>query len=157
MAKRTTDQWLDEYGEYHKNKVNKLIHWLCVPLIMASILALLWELPTPTVFHQVPYLNWSTLVIAGSLLFYVRLSLSLATGMALISVAVVVGVVLIQSLNILPVWKLALGIFVVAWIGQAIGHWIEGKKPSFFNDLTFLLIGPIWLLSAVYRRVGISY
>ena len=48
-------------------------------------------------------------------------------------------------------------IFVVAWIGQFIGHKIEGKKPSFFEDLQFLLIGPMWLLADLYRRAGISY
>jgi len=51
----------------------------------------------------------------------------------------------------------AIVVFVVAWIGQFIGHKIEGRKPSFFEDLKFLLVGPAWLLSFVYRRLGIAY
>ncbi len=56
-----------------------------------------------------------------------------------------------------PVWRSALVVFVVAWIGQFIGHKIEGKKPSFLQDLQFLLIGPVWLLGFIYRNLGIRY
>ena len=48
-------------------------------------------------------------------------------------------------------------IFVVAWIGQFVGHSIEGTRPSFFKDVQFLLIGPVWLMSHVYRRLGLAY
>jgi len=51
----------------------------------------------------------------------------------------------------------SLGIFVIAWIGQFIGHKIEGKKPSFLEDLQFLLIGPAWLLHFIYKKLGIVY
>jgi uncharacterized membrane protein YGL010W len=54
-------------------------------------------------------------------------------------------------------WVTSLVIFVAAWIGQFIGHAIEGKRPSFFKDLQFLLIGPLWLLAAAYRRLGLRY
>ena len=56
-----------------------------------------------------------------------------------------------------PLWQSCLAIFVVAWIGQFIGHAIEGRRPSFFKDLQFLLIGPIWLLAFVYRSIGLRY
>ena len=46
---------------------------------------------------------------------------------------------------------------MLAWIGQFIGHKIEGEKPSFFEDLQFLLIGPAWLLGAIYQKLGIRY
>jgi uncharacterized membrane protein YGL010W len=51
----------------------------------------------------------------------------------------------------------ALIIFVVAWIGQFIGHKIEGKKPSFLQDVQYLLIGPAWLLHFIFKKVGIGY
>ena len=56
-----------------------------------------------------------------------------------------------------PLWQICLVIFVVAWIGQFIGHALEGRRPSFFKDLQFLLIGPLWLLGFVYRRLGLRY
>jgi uncharacterized membrane protein YGL010W len=46
-----------------------------------------------------------------------------------------------------------LAVFAIAWLGQFIGHKVEGAKPSFFKDLQFLLIGPLWLLSYVYQRL----
>jgi uncharacterized membrane protein YGL010W len=56
-----------------------------------------------------------------------------------------------------PLWLTSLAIFVVAWIGQFIGHHIEGKRPSFFKDVQFLMIGPLWLMAAAYRRAGLRY
>ncbi|MEJ1960555.1 MAG: Mpo1-like protein [Gammaproteobacteria bacterium] len=56
-----------------------------------------------------------------------------------------------------PVSTTSLAIFVTAWIGQFIGHALEGKQPSFFKDVQFLLIGPLWLVAALYRRLGIHY
>ena len=56
-----------------------------------------------------------------------------------------------------PLWQSCLAIFVVAWIGQFVGHAVEGRRPSFFKDLQFLLIGPLWLLSFAYRRLGLRY
>ena len=157
MSRKTADQWFAEYGECHQNRTNKLIHWICVPMIAASLLALLWEIPTPEVMRQVPYLNWSTLTIAVSLIFYFSLSVPLALGMFVFSASVVGGIILFQQRAAMPLWQLAIALFVLAWIGQAVGHLIEGKKPSFFADLTYLLIGPIWLLSSCYRRIGIPY
>jgi uncharacterized membrane protein YGL010W len=57
----------------------------------------------------------------------------------------------------LPVWQTSLGLFVLAWIGQFIGHKIEGKKPSFFKDVVFLLIGPAWLMHFIYKKLDIAY
>jgi uncharacterized membrane protein YGL010W len=56
-----------------------------------------------------------------------------------------------------PVWKTSAALFVVAWVGQFIGHHVEGRKPSFFKDVQFLLIGPAWLLHFIYRRFDVRY
>ena len=56
-----------------------------------------------------------------------------------------------------PLWQTCVAIFVVAWVGQFIGHAVEGKRPSFFKDLLFLLVGPLWLLAFVYRALGVPY
>ena len=57
----------------------------------------------------------------------------------------------------MPLWQFALIVFVVAWIGQFWGHKVEGKKPSFFKDVQFLLIGPAWLMHFIYRKMGLSW
>ena len=74
-------------------------------------------------------------------------------------VAFVALLALTRALAMLPfpLWVTSLAIFLIAWIGQFIGHVIEGRQPSFFKDLQFLLIGPLWLLAAAYRRLSVSY
>ncbi len=149
---KTVQHWFDEYAASHKNPVNKAIHWVCIPLIVLSLLGLLWPLQSP--FFD---LNWGIVAIALALGYYASLSLRLAFGAALLSLGLVAGVLALDALAIAPLWFVSLVIFVSAWIGQFIGHEIEGKKPSFFKDLQFLLIGPLWLLGHLYRRLGIRY
>ncbi|TGE15402.1 Mpo1 family 2-hydroxy fatty acid dioxygenase [Hymenobacter elongatus] len=149
---------LDEYGESHQNPTNKLVHWICVPLIMFSLLGLLWSVPMPEAIRQLsPWLNVATIVMALAVVYYLRLSVPLALGMVLISVLMALGLYHLDTRAPLPLWQLSLLIFVLAWAGQFWGHKVEGKKPSFLKDLQFLLIGPLWLLHFVYRSLGWRY
>jgi uncharacterized membrane protein YGL010W len=156
--KKSADQWFAEYGESHHNPANELIHWICIPAIMLSVLGLLWSIPMPASWGRLSdYLNVATLFIVASLVFYFRLSPPLAAGMLTITVVFLGLIIGYGRAGWSPVWAAALAIFVVAWILQFVGHKIEGKKPAFFQDLQFLLIGPLWLLGFIYRRVGIPY
>ncbi|MFO7562347.1 MAG: Mpo1-like protein [Enhygromyxa sp.] len=150
---RSAQEWLDAYGESHQNPTNKKIHWVCIPWIMISVLGLLASIPSP---FASPWLSWPIAVVVLAIGYYALISIPLAIGMTLISAAMLVVVHLLAGLPA-PLWISSLVIFVVAWIFQFIGHKIEGKKPSFFEDLQFLLIGPMWLLAAIYRRVGLGY
>jgi uncharacterized membrane protein YGL010W len=95
--------------------------------------------------------------VFAALVYYGMLSLPLALG------ALPVFLLMLWSIDSLgraawaPVWLVCTAVFVLAWIGQFIGHAIEGKRPSFFKDVQFLLIGPLWLLADIYRRLGIRY
>ena len=154
---RTVTAWLDEYGASHQDPTNKLLHWLCVPPIVLSVMGFLWSLPVPAAFATAsPWLNWATLACAAALIYYLVLSPALAAG---ILVAFLALLALTRSLAELPwpLWLTSLAIFVIAWTGQFVGHAIEGKRPSFFKDLQFLLIGPLWLLAAAYRRISLPY
>lgn len=154
---KTVDAWLSEYGESHQNAANKLLHWICVPIIVVSLVGLLWSLPVPEPFRTVsPLLNWGTLLLLAGVLYYFAMSWSLALGMTLFVAAVILSIVGLEQLP-WSLWAVCLALFVVAWIGQFIGHHYEGRRPSFFKDLQFLLIGPLWLLSFVYRKLRIPY
>ena len=149
---------LNEYGENHQNPVNKAFHWICVPLIMFSLIGILMS--APFFVSKTQWLNWGSVVLIGALVYYLRLSISMFIGFALIAFLLLTGNwTLFTKLNFdsgqLVLWSL--GIFVAAWIGQFIGHKIEGKKPSFFKDVQFLLIGPAWLLHFIYSSVGIKF
>lgn len=145
---KTLDQWLVEYSVSHQNPTNKKIHNICVPLIMFSVLGLIWCIPTPAVFDFSMLMNWSILFSAICMVFY--FSLGMTTGLLMLSVLVpmLIGVYVIDHLGFSVLW-ISVFIFIVSWVGQFIGHKIEGKKPSFFQDIQFLLIGPLW----VFRKV----
>ncbi len=154
---RTAQDWLDTYGESHQHPSNKLLHWICVPVIVISLIGMLAAIPMPPAVAAIsPLLHWGMPFLALAMAYYVVLSPSLALGMVLPVAATLLAV---QALDVLPVplFHSSLGLFVLAWIGQFVGHQIEGKKPSFFQDLQFLLIGPLWILAAVYRRAGWPY
>lgn len=149
---KNLDQWLSEYGESHQNVTNKNIHRVCVPLIMMSLLGLMGEIPTPEVLGQYQ-LNFSHSFVILAMAFYLSLSLTFSGLMV-----VVVGPMLVinhfvqmnlASSHVLILW---ITVFVLAWIGQFVGHKIEGKKPSFFQDLAFLLIGPLWIVAPLFSK-----
>ncbi|MBS0661856.1 MAG: DUF962 domain-containing protein [Verrucomicrobia bacterium] len=158
MSKKPADQWFAEYGESHQHATNELIHWICVPTIFFCVLGFIWSIPTgATLAARLPWFDWSLVAIAVAAGFYVRLSWSLAIGLLGFMAACRLGLSVLGERAPWPVWQVCLVLFVVAWIGQFIGHHVEGKKPSFFQDLAFLLIGPAWLLSHVYRKLGLRY
>ena len=139
-------EWNAEYAIYHKNRTNKLIHWVCIPLIMFSLFGLL----------SILSFQFMSVFIVLALLYYLKLSKSLALGMLLISLFFVSIIDLISFTDKQSSIILYSTIFIVAWIGQFLGHKIEGKKPAFFKDLQFLLIGPLWLLSFIYNKLNIK-
>src|SRR3954470_10811801 len=72
---RTVEQWLSEYGESHQNPINKRLHWICVPIIVLSLVGLLWSLPVPNAFGEIsPLLNWGTLLLLAGVLYYFSMS-----------------------------------------------------------------------------------
>ena len=149
---KTINDWLEEYGSSHRNHTNKLIHWICVPAIFFSIVGFLYAVPIP--FIRGTSITLAHVILLLVIVYYTRLSASLAAGMLIIGVICLWLWDWLSDTGIV-IWQLALGIFVLAWVGQFIGHKIEGRKPSFFKDLQFLLIGPAWLLSFIYRKAGI--
>jgi uncharacterized membrane protein YGL010W len=135
-----------------------------VPLIVFSLLGLVWSIPFPhlTFLGQYSrYVNWATFLILFSIIYYFRLSPALAVAMLLVIFVFAAIIVTLEKLHNEQgwpaMWQVCLAIFFLSWIGQFIGHKIEGKKPSFLDDLRFLLIGPIWLWHFIFKRLGIPY
>lgn len=151
---RTFDQWMDEYGVSHRNPTNQLVHKICVPLIMLTVIGFLWSIPTPELFSSVTYLNWATIFIVGCLAFYLSLNFVMFLGMLVQTVVMCVICVKLDEAGILLTFSVA--VFVLSWIAQFWGHKVEGKKPSFLQDLVFLLIGPLWVTRFFYKKIGIN-
>jgi len=162
-AKREIDVLLDQYGESHQNSTNKLIHWICVPLIVFSLLGLVWAIPFPQLEFLGAYngfVNWASFLIAFAVYYYYRLSPVMSYFMLLFVFAASYGIVQLeywQAAGGPALWLTCLVIFVLAWVGQFIGHKVEGKKPSFLDDVKFLLIGPLWLLRFICQKMKVKY
>ena len=155
---KSINEWLDAYGESHKNPVNKKIHWICVPAIMFSITGLFFSIPQgnfPSVYGAIQ-INWGFILIGIVITYYLKFSVTMAVGMTIISILLVLGNYALELYLPFALWKISTLIFLFAWIGQFIGHKIEGKKPSFFQDIQFLLIGPAWILSFIFKKFGIK-
>jgi len=163
VPQRPVDVLFDQYSENHQNPTNKLIHWICVPLIVFSLVGLAWAIPFPYLKFMGSYngyFNWASFLIAFSVYYYYKLSPILSYIMLLVVMLFVYLITLLagwQHNGGLALWAVCVAIFVIAWIGQFIGHKIEGKKPSFLTDLKFLLIGPIWLLHFIFKKFSIRY
>lgn len=144
LATSRVHQLIATYAESHQHPTNEVVHFVCVPAIMFSLLGMLWSL-SPAV---------ALAIVLGSLVYYFVLSVPLALGMLLLSVAMVWLLTEVPQAHLLAT---SVAVFVLAWIGQFIGHKIEGKKPAFFDDVRFLLIGPLFVLGFLYRRLRIAY
>ncbi len=143
QAARKVDRLLAHYGESHRNPRNEVIHFVAIPLIMLSLLGLLYAA------HP-----WAAYAfVAASLVYYARLSLVFLAAMAAVSA---LALLLVQAMGewVLP---MSVAIFVAAWIAQFVGHRIEGKKPSFFEDLQYLWVGPLFVLSKLFARLGVRW
>lgn len=152
---RTIHQWLSEYGESHQNATNKTIHWICVPAIFFSIVGLLYSIKLPFVIAGIQA-NVALLVLALVTLYYFSLSRTLWIGMLLFGLACLLVCHFVERSGLISLWAFSLIIFAAAWIGQFYGHKVEGKKPSFLKDIQFLMIGPAWLMSFIYRKLGVK-
>ncbi|MFK8010952.1 MAG: DUF962 domain-containing protein [Marinicellaceae bacterium] len=138
-------QLLDEYAISHQNKTNKNIHYFAVPVIFWSITAMLWVV-------KIPQFENLAIVATGLMsIYYLSKDIKIAIQMIIFSILCLVINAVLEKQG-LPLLYLAIGLFVMAWVFQFIGHKIEGKKPSFFKDLQFLLIGPAWIVQEFFSK-----
>lgn len=154
--RREVDRWLGNYSEDHRNPTNIMIHWICVPLILWTVIALLWVVPVPAMLGRAGL--WAAVAMFAAVSFYLRLSRAL--GLAMFVAFVVLGLIteaLYRLLGPTALMWLAIGVFIIAWVAQFVGHKIEGKRPSFLTDLAYLLIGPAWIVAKIMRRLRIAY
>lgn len=143
VSPRKVDQLLAHYEESHRNPTNEVIHYVAIPLIMLSLVGLLFAL------H--PWVAYA--FILASMVYYARLSAVFLLTMAVLS-AIALALVHAMGAQVLPI---SAAIFVGGWIAQFVGHKIEGRKPSFFEDLQYLWVGPLFVLSKLFTRLGLRW
>jgi uncharacterized membrane protein YGL010W len=146
---RTVDDWLVRYGASHRHPVNRKLHFMCIPAIVFSVFCGLKAIPIGG-----DYVNAASVVAALALAYYFRLSWRLALGVAVVYALFYAGAAALGAVYGSKLAAIAAAIFVLGWIGQFVGHHLEGVRPALFEDLQFLLIGPLWELAHAYRALG---
>lgn len=161
--KRQLDVYFDKYDAYYTNPVNRIIGYICIPVISFSILAFVWSLPFPDLAFlgkNKSYLNWGSFFIAFTIYYYQRLSPILSYLMILVVFGFAYCIVQLEYWQqaggmVLP--QVCVILFVAANILQFIGYKLEGKKQALFFDFKFLLISPLWLLRLILKKFNIKY
>ena len=150
-----TDNWLERYAENHSNVSNPLVYWAAVPMVVVGTVGLLWYLPIPEEFRQIsPFLNWGSAFLMATAIYYFIISLSLAIGM----LPFLVGIASLQLWLIdsrYPAPGVATGLLIAGIVGLALGRRKAGGMLAVLQDLQLMMIGPAWILSVLYRRIGI--
>jgi uncharacterized membrane protein YGL010W len=150
-----TDRWLSDYGDSHADISNPGIYWLSVPILVLGTVGMLWSLPVPQEFVNIsPILNWGSAFLMAAMVYYFIISISLAIGM----LPFVAGVTALQLWLVessLSLRWVSSGLFVASIVGLYTGHHRKGGIKAVFHDIQLMMIAPAWLLSNIYRRLGI--
>ncbi len=155
MVVSETDRWLSDYGDSHADITYPGIYWLSVPILVLGTVGMLWSLPIPEEFVKIsPVLNWGSAFLMVAVVYYFIISISLAIGM----LPFVVGVTALQLWLVRSSFSLigvSSGLFVASIVGLYLGHYRRGGIKAVFYDIQLMMIAPAWLLSNLYKRLGI--
>ena len=144
---------LSKYAEYHRDRRNIATHLVGVPMIVFAAIVLLSR-PSFEVAGLALSPAWIVLVVSG--IYYLMLDTGLGLTLTVIMAALtwVAGQVAGMST---AVWiGTGIGMFVVGWIIQFIGHYYEGRKPAFVDDIIGLMIGPLFVWAEIVFALGLK-
>lgn len=155
MSMTEADEWLTRYEAAHSDVTYPLIFWAAVPMVVLGTVGWLWTLPVPDEFFDIsPLLNWGTAFLMATAVYYFIISVSLAIGM-LPFVVGVAGIQVLLGQSAYSPLKVSLGLLLAGIIGLWLGHRNQHGLRPVLQDLHLMMIGPAWMLSVVYRRIGI--
>ncbi len=145
---RTATDLLSQYAAYHRDRRNIVSHLVGVPMIVFAVGVLLAR-------PSVPLAGF--LITPAWVIFALTAAWYLTRGSVLLGLAVtvVVGLLMLFAHKVETAWiAWGVGFFVVGWIIQFVGHWYEGKKPAFVDDLVGLLVGPMFIVAEAMFALG---
>lgn len=150
--KTLTDQ-LSQYAAYHRDRRNILTHFVGIPMIVLAVAVLLAR-PVFAQWGGVA-LSPATAVTLASVLYYLRLDVRLGVVMAVL-MALCLWFAQAVAAQSTGTWLVVgIGLFVVGWVIQFIGHYYEGRKPAFVDDITGLIIGPLFVVAEAGFLLGL--
>lgn len=151
------DDWLARYEATQAGLRNPVVYWAGVPMIVLGTVGILWHLPIPAEFLEIsPLLNWGSAFLMATAIYYFIISLSLAIGM----LPFLLGIAAIQlwlAASALPQFGVAAALLVAGTAGLWLGHSARGRIRAIVQDFQLMMIGPLWLLSVMYRRFNVPF
>ncbi|WP_120512680.1 DUF962 domain-containing protein [Photobacterium salinisoli] len=148
---KTLEEQLTQYALYHRSKRNIRTHFVGIPLIVFAVICLFARVVLSLGGIE---LNGACVAVALSLLYYLRLSLPLSLMMSVVLSVMIMAALPIAALPLLGWLGFSLSAFFLGWVIQFIGHYFEGRKPAFVDDLAGLIIGPLFVLAEVLFLLG---
>jgi len=152
-----TDKWLSEYGDSHRDIKSGVIYWVAVLALVVGTVGMFWSLPVPAEFRRIsPVLNWGSALLMATVVYYFIISMSLAIGM----LPLVFGLAAMQIWLADSPWDIGLvssGLFAVSLLGLYLGHRGAGGLRAVVRDIQLMMIAPVWMLSELYRKIGIPF
>ena len=149
--KTALDQ-LSKYAEYHRDRRNIATHLVGVPMIVLAVIVLLSR---PGIDVAGMPITPAIVAVVVSGIYYLRLDLELGMTLVLIHAVMAVAGAAVAAEGT-ALWLTAgIGLFVVGWIIQFVGHYYEGRKPAFVDDVMGLVIGPLFVLAEVVFALGL--
>lgn len=150
----TTD-WLQRYADSHTELTYPALYWAAVPMVVLGCVGLLWILPIPEEYARIsPLLNWGSTFLMAAAVYYFIISVPLAIGM----LPFVLGVAVFQdwlALSDYSPFRVSSGLLMAGTISLWVGRRRQWSFGPLWRDLQMMMIGPAWLLSVLYRRIGI--
>ncbi len=152
MSSKTVAEHLAQYGNYHRDRRNVLTHLIGIPMIVVALITLLSR-PEFAVAYLL--LTPANLIVFAAVIFYIRLDIKLGLLMTvLLWLCLSLGRD-IAALSTTAWLAWGIGLFVVGWVFQFIGHYFEGRKPAFVDDIMGLAIGPLFVVAEVVFMLGL--
>lgn len=149
------NDWLDHYQETHDDLTNPAIYWSGVPLVVLGTVGLFWLLPVPDAFLDIsPLFNWGTAFLMAAVVYYFVISVPLAIGMLPFILGVAAAQMWLTGSGFSPL-GVSLGLLAAGIIALWLGHLRHGVIVPVLRDLQLMMIAPAWMLSVIYRRIGI--
>jgi len=149
------DNWLARYEREHEHLTNPVVYWAAVPMVVLGTVGLFWYLPIPAEFGRIsPLLNWGSAFLMATAIYYFIISLSLAIGM----LPFLLGLAALQlwlAQSPYPQLGVSIGLLVAGTVGLWLGRRGPGSFRGVLQDFQLMMIGPAWLLSVMYKRLGI--
>ena len=140
------------YTSYHRDRRNRVTHFVGIPAIMVSLMVALAPLHLAVGGMD---LSWAVAMTATAFVLWLLLDAAIGAAMAVfLAPALAAAEMLAAVSSTATIWTVFAVLFVGGWALQILGHFYEGRRPAFLSNLFQALIGPMFLVAEIFFALG---